>query len=63
MSETNNNSTDEQPPPPAKTDADPNSTIMKVWKEQGAQAAVAEMFKHPETKKPLTYSEMRGFFG
>ena len=42
---------------------DPNKKIFRVWKEKGEEAAVSAMFTHPETKKPLTYAEMRGFYG
>lgn len=42
---------------------DPNKRIFRVWEEEGEKAAVSAMFKHPETKKPLTYAEMRGLYG
>jgi len=40
-----------------------NKKIMRVWAHKGVKAAVSAMFKHPETKKPLTYGEMRAFYG
>lgn len=42
---------------------DPNKKILRVWEEKGEKAAVSAMFQHPETKKPLTYAEMRMFYG
>ena len=47
----------------ASTKKDPNRIVAKIWNEKGPKAAVSEMFKHPETKQPLSYGEMRDFYG
>jgi len=40
-----------------------NSKIIDIWRTQGTKAAIHNMFTHPETGKPLSYSEMRSFYG
>ena len=52
------------PRPTPENKMDPaNKKIMRVWAHKGVKAAVSAMFKHPETKKPLSYSEMRAYYG
>lgn len=34
-----------------------------IFKTKDTDAAIEYMFKHPETGKPLSYSEMRCFYG
>ena len=40
-----------------------NKKAMNVMKNEGMEAAVEHMFKHPKTGKPMTYGEMRSFYG
>jgi hypothetical protein len=42
---------------------DNNKKALKVMKTQGMEAAIEHMFKHPETGKPMTYGEMRYYYG
>lgn len=42
---------------------DKNKKAMKIAKTQGLDAAVKHMFKHPTTGKPMSYSEMRYYYG
>ena len=42
---------------------DNNKKAMKIVKTQGLDAAVKHMFKHPTTGKPMSYSEMRYYYG
>jgi hypothetical protein len=40
-----------------------NKTAANIMNTKGMEAAVEHMFKHPETGKPMTYSEMRYYYG
>ena len=42
---------------------DNNKKAMKIAKTQGLDAAVKYMFTHPTTGKPMSYSEMRYYYG
>lgn len=42
---------------------DNNKNILNIGIEQGEQAMFAAMFKDPKTNKPLSYGEMRRFYG
>ena len=40
-----------------------NKTAANIMNTKGMEAAVEHMFKHPETGKPMSYSEMRYYYG
>jgi len=40
-----------------------NKNAMKVLVNEGHNAFVRHCFTHPETGRPLSYAEMRGFYG
>tara|TARA_Y100000593_G_C4040810_1_gene205029 strand:- start:2 stop:232 length:231 start_codon:yes stop_codon:yes gene_type:complete len=40
-----------------------NLKIAKVMSEQGMEAAAKQMFTHPYENRPMTYGEMRSFYG
>lgn len=40
-----------------------NKTAANIMNTKGMEAAIEHMFKHPETGKPMTYSEMRYYYG
>lgn len=42
---------------------DNNKKAWNILKTKGTDEAIEHMFKHPETGKPLSYSEMRCFYG
>jgi hypothetical protein len=42
---------------------DNNKTAAHIMNTKGIDAAVEHMFKHPNTGKPMSYSEMRSFYG
>lgn len=42
---------------------DNNKKAMEVAKTQGLDAAVKHMFTHPTTSKPMSYAEMRYYYG
>lgn len=42
---------------------DNNKKAYNIFKTKGTDKAIEHMFKHPETGKPLSYSEMRSFYG
>lgn len=39
-----------------------NKNAMKVWREQGSEAAVKHMFTRPDGRQ-RSYAEMRGLYG
>ena len=40
-----------------------NKTAANIMNTKGMESAVEHMFKHPKTGKPMTYSEMRYYYG
>ena len=42
---------------------DNNKTASNIMNTKGMEAAIEHMFKHPETGKPMSYSEMRYYYG
>lgn len=40
-----------------------NKNISDIMVSQGMDCAVESMFKHPKTGKPMTWGEMRSFYG
>lgn len=40
-----------------------NKKALEIGKTKGCDEMVKHMFKHPETGRPLSYSEMRMFYG
>ena len=42
---------------------DNNKKAIDVMATKGMDAAVKHMFTHPSTGKPMTYSQMRHFYG
>ena len=40
-----------------------NRKAAQVMVEKGHSAFIKHCFTHPETGKPMTYAEMRGFYG
>ena len=40
-----------------------NKTASHIMNTKGMEAAIEHMFKHPETGKPMSYSEMRYYYG
>ena len=40
-----------------------NKDALNVMASQGTEAVIKHMFTHPETGRPLTYGEMRSFYG
>ena len=42
---------------------DNNKTASHIMNTKCMEAAIEHMFKHPETGKPMSYSEMRYYYG
>jgi len=42
---------------------DNNKIAANIMNTKGMDAAVEHMFKHPKTGKPMSYSEMRYYYG
>lgn len=42
---------------------DNNKIASNIMNTKGIGAAIEHMFKHPETGKPMSYSEMRYYYG
>ena len=42
---------------------DNNKTASNIMNTKGTGVAIEHMFKHPETGKPMSYSEMRYYYG
>jgi len=40
-----------------------NKKALNIGKTKGEKAMIEHMFKHPKTGRPLSYGEMRMFYG